>query len=254
MPLPRISVITVSLNSAGTIERTMESVLSQTYSNVEYIIVDGGSTDATVNLIRKYATRLHSWVSEPDKGLYDAMNKGIAKAGGDFVHFLNADDCYCSNDVLERIAPFLSADTLTYGQMIYRRADGTSKRMCSEFSWRRELIASRTPQPVLFVPLQCYREVGGFDLRYRVSADYEMVLRLAARYSMRFADIEVTTMNHGGISDINSDVAFREARDIAIRYGLPAIIAYWHYYKRLIKWRVAKPFSPRSPFRLRRAA
>ena len=99
----KLSIITVSLNNKDTIEQTIRSVLSQTYNNVEYIVIDGGSTDGTVDIIKKYEDKISYWVSESDKGIYDAMNKGIRKATGDIVGILNADDFYVDENVLEKV-------------------------------------------------------------------------------------------------------------------------------------------------------
>ena len=99
----KISVVTVCYNAADTIERTMLSVLNQTYHDIEYIIIDGGSTDGTVDIIRKYADKIAYWVSEPDKGIYDAMNKGIKVATGEWINFMNAGDYYYSNEVLKNV-------------------------------------------------------------------------------------------------------------------------------------------------------
>ena len=98
---PKISVVTVSYNAVTTIEETILSVVNQTYKNIEYIIIDGGSTDGTVDIIKKYADRIDYWVSEPDKGIYDAMNKGIVKSTGEWIHFLNAGDVYLNTHILE---------------------------------------------------------------------------------------------------------------------------------------------------------
>ena len=113
----KISVVTVCYNAADTIEKTMLSVLNQTYHDIEYIIIDGGSTDGTVEIIRKYADRIAYWVSEPDKGIYDAMNKGIKVATGEYIYFLGADDLLCEN-VFFYIAPLLTrTHTIYYGNV-----------------------------------------------------------------------------------------------------------------------------------------
>lgn len=106
MTQPKISVVTVCYNAAETIEGTMLSVINQTYKNIEYIIIDGGSTDGTVDIIRKYADRIAYWVSEPDKGIYDAMNKGIKVATGEWINFMNAGDRYAANDTLLKCLPY----------------------------------------------------------------------------------------------------------------------------------------------------
>lgn len=98
----KISIITVSYNAAKTIEQTIQSVVNQTYDNIEYIIIDGGSTDGTVDIIKKYEDKIAYWVSEPDKGIYDAMNKGILKASGEYIYFLGADDWLYNESVMER--------------------------------------------------------------------------------------------------------------------------------------------------------
>lgn len=238
--MPRITVVTVCLNSAATLERTIESVLTQTYPNIEYIIIDGASNDGTVDIIRRYADRLALWLSEPDRGLYDAMNKGLRHATGDVIHFLNADDHYLASDVLERLVVELEPDRVCYGQMVYHGSDGSVRRMCQPFSWSRELRGSCVPQPVTFVPLQLYREVGEFDLQYLIAADYEMFLRLVSRFPVRFIDIPVTAMYHSGLSDVRAPQAFREARKVAIRYGRSRSGAWWDYLVRIIKWHLAK--------------
>ena len=105
--LPLISIVTVSYNAAATIEDAIRSVLQQTYPHIEYIVIDGGSKDGTVDLLRRYDTQISHWVSEPDKGIYDAMNKGIALATGEYIGFLNADDFFANNDSVQKIVDHL---------------------------------------------------------------------------------------------------------------------------------------------------
>ena len=120
-----ISIVTVSYNAVLTIEQTILSVINQTYPNVEYIIIDGGSTDGTVDIIKKYANKIAYWVSEPDKGIYDAMNKGGLKATGDFIQFLNAGDWFENEHVIEKIfKDWYKRVDVIYGDMIIRRSDG----------------------------------------------------------------------------------------------------------------------------------
>ena len=120
-----ISIVTVSYNAVLTIEQTILSVINQTYPNVEYIIIDGGSTDGTVDIIKKYEDKIAYWVSEPDKGIYDAMNKGGLKATGDFIQFLNAGDWFENEYVIEKIfKDWYKRVDVIYGDMIIRRSDG----------------------------------------------------------------------------------------------------------------------------------
>lgn len=114
----KISVVTVCYNAADTIEKTMLSVLNQTYHDIEYIIIDGGSTDGTVEIIRKYADRIAYWVSEPDKGIYDAMNKGIKVATGEWINFMNAGDSFVNSNVLDRLMNFHKDGLILYGNII----------------------------------------------------------------------------------------------------------------------------------------
>lgn len=119
MNYPLISVITVSYNAVLTIEQTILSVINQTYLNIEYIIIDGGSTDGTVNVIKKYADKIAYWVSEPDKGIYDAMNKGIAYSHGEYCNFINAGDKFCSSSILKQVMDFNHVADIIVGQDLH---------------------------------------------------------------------------------------------------------------------------------------
>lgn len=127
----RISIITVSYNSAGTIERTIKSVIQQDYGDVEYIVIDGGSTDGTVDVIRKYEKKIFFWLSEPDEGIYDAMNKGIRRATGEIIAFLNSDDWYQKNILSEVAEQFQDNNTqIVCGDVYYHQERKHYKMAC----------------------------------------------------------------------------------------------------------------------------
>ena len=124
---PKVSVITICYNAINDIEKTILSVINQSYGNKEYIIIDGGSSDGTVDVIKKYESRISKWVSEPDKGIYDAINKGIRKASGDWINCMNAGDTFYNNRVLENIfsTPIPNGISVLYSDHIYKKQDGT---------------------------------------------------------------------------------------------------------------------------------
>ena len=241
-----ITVITVVRNGAEVIADCIESVLGQQIEGLEYIIIDGASTDGTPEVIQRYGDAISVCISEPDRGLYDAMNKGLRLARGRYIHFLNADDRFVAPDTLSRLLPQLDESTVCYGAMIYQEADGLKRRLGSPFSWSRELIESHVPQPTLFVPSQLYREVGEFDLNYRIAADYDMVLRLARRFPVRFVDQPVTLMMAGGISYIHMGQTFKESAMVSIRHGRPRVATYATYCRHILTWQL----SLRLPARL----
>lgn len=237
---PPISVVTVVRNGEAIIDGCIESVVAQKIPELEYIVIDGASTDGTLTRIRRWGDAISTVVSEPDKGLYDAMNKGLRIARGRYVHFLNADDRYVAPDTLRQILPRLDEDTVCYGAMIYQEADGRRRRLGSPFSWSRELIESHVPQPTMFVPSRLYREVGEFDLNYRIAADYDMVLRLARRFPMRFVDQPVTLMAAGGISYTQMGRTFKEAARVSISHGRPVLAAHLTCLRHRLTWQIAR--------------
>jgi glycosyltransferase involved in cell wall biosynthesis len=239
-----ISIITVVRNGASVIANCIESVLAQQIEGMEYIVIDGASTDGTLEIIRRYGGAITVCLSEPDGGLYDAMNKGLRLARGRYVHFLNADDHYVATDTLRKLLPQLDEHTVCYGAMIYQEEDGRQRRLGSPFSWDRELMESHIPQPTLFVPSQLYREVGEFNLEYRIAADYDMVLRLAKRFPVRFVDQPVTLMMAGGISYTQMGRTFKEAARVSIRHGRPALAAYLTYLRHMLVWQIARRLPP----------
>ena len=214
-----ITVVTVVRNGERVISECIESVLSQGIDRLEYIIVDGASTDNTLEIIRGFGDAVTQCISEPDTGLYDAMNKGLRHARGYYVHFLNSDDRYSSEDTLKRVMPLLDSQSVCHGQMYYVNSSGDRKLLGEPFSRKRELKASRMPQPAMIVPRFMYEKVGEFDTNYRIAADYDMVLRLTEHYPAHFVPVPITVMHTGGISFQRPDLAFGESLKVARKHG-----------------------------------
>jgi glycosyltransferase involved in cell wall biosynthesis len=187
----KLSIITVVLDKKYEVEDCINSVLNQTYKDVEYIIVDGGSTDGTVDIIRQYEKKISVWISKPDHGLYDAMNKGIEIASGDVVGFLNADDVYFDDNVLENIASVMnnSNTDACYSDLVYVDNNNLNKivRYWRSYEFQTGLFKKGwvPAHPTFFVRKNIYDQYGTFDLSYKLAADYELMARFLEYYKIR---------------------------------------------------------------------
>ena len=188
----KISIITVVYNNEKTIKDAMQSVLRQTYKNIEYVIIDGKSKDNTVNLINEYKEELGYFISEKDNGLYDAMNKGIQATTGDVIGILNSDDLYQDLDVIAAVMERFNDDPeldILYGDLVYVKSDDTSKvvRNWKSKSYYNNFFedANVPPHPSLFVRSKVYKEAGLFDLQYKLAADYELMLRMFKKHNFK---------------------------------------------------------------------
>jgi glycosyltransferase len=218
---PTISVITVTYNCASTVEHSLASVASQTYPQREHLVCDGASTDGTLEVLRHHEAGLARLVSEPDQGLYDALNKGLALATGEVVGFLHADDTYAHERVLERVAEAFHDPAVgaVYGDLEYvwaARPDRVARRWTSTpFEPRLLRQGWMPPHPTLYVRRHWYERVGGFDLRYRIAADYDSVLRLFAEPELRPCYIPevLVRMRTGGASNRSLGALVRKSRE-----------------------------------------
>ena len=207
-----ISVITVTYNSGKTIKDTLESVLKQTYHDIEYIIVDGGSKDNTLKVIRAYEPtfggRLH-YICESDNGAYDAMNKGLSMATGDIVGFLNSDDFYTSDDVLQNVVNAFEANEIdaVYGDVHYVSSLNPQKRKryySSRLFYRPFMRMGFMPaHPSFYCKRGIYEKYGNYDISYRIAADFEILLRFIYinRIKTKYINKDFVTMRTGGISN-----------------------------------------------------
>ena len=202
----KISIITVCYNSATTIEKTILSVTGQSYKNIEYIIVDGNSNDGTLGIIQSHQDKITQWISEPDKGLYDAMNKGIAMATGDIVGILNSDDTFYSDTVLAQIAAFHNANSIdaSVGTIVQHKEDGKVVRVYSSKYWTPEKlkIGFMPPHPSIFFKRELFEKLGNYKLGFIIGADYELIIRffLKGKISWGYSSITTTAMLVGGLS------------------------------------------------------
>ena len=185
----KISIITVAYNSAETIGDTFESVANQTYNDIEYIVVDGGSTDGTLDLIKKYESHISKWISEPDEGLYDAMNKGVSMATGDVVGLINSDDLFCDKQAIEKVmGVFINKHSLdsVYADLFYVSQNNTNNIVRSWLTGAQKKFKTgwHPAHPTFYIKNDVYKKYGAFDLSYRLAADFEIMLRFLEKHKI----------------------------------------------------------------------
>ncbi|KAE9658429.1 glycosyltransferase [Pseudomonas sp. PB105] len=205
----KLSIITVCFNSASTIRDTIESVLSQDYGDIEYIVVDGGSRDGTQAIVESYGDRISRFVSEPDKGLYDAMNKGVAMATGAVVGILNSDDFYESTTSLSSVAKAFERrpeSDAVFGDVVFVNPTDLHKvtrfYRANRFAPWKLRFGWMPPHPATFIRKSAYNVVGQYSLKYRISADYEFFVRLFKVHALKYSYINqvLVRMRSGGAS------------------------------------------------------
>jgi glycosyltransferase involved in cell wall biosynthesis len=194
MTRPQISIVTISYNCADVIERTIQSVLSQRFTGYEYIIIDGGSTDGTADIIRRYSESISYWVSEKDRGIADAFNKGIAAAKGRYINLLNAGDSYVSSHTLEQLAPHLTAPLVTF--RFREENSGDYSRLPDEHETDIEKKALLGHQAT-FVRGDVYASFGGYNGIYMIRMDFDFFLRVLPHCPLKAVDLDIVRYNAG---------------------------------------------------------
>ena len=215
---PLVSIITVCLNSEKTIEQTIKSVLGQTYKNIEYIIVDGQSSDGTLNIVNKYKSQIAKIVSEPDEGLYYAMNKGISMATGDIVGIINSDDWYEPYTVEEVVTCFHETNAaIVYGDLLEVGVEQNQLMVLKNIEDLREDL--KVPHPTFFVKKEVYDIYGQFDVQYKIAADLDFVLRILNK-GIKFERVKKVLANFrmGGLSSRNDELCNKEIVQIGKKY------------------------------------
>ena len=204
----KVSLITIAYNSEETIEDTIKSIVAQDYANIEYIIIDGGSTDTTLSIIDKFKDSIATIISEPDKGIYDAMNKGVQNSTGDIVGILNSDDIYANNKVVSRIVEAIGDKDSIYADLVYVNRANTDKvnRYWKSGTYKKGIFKKgwMPPHPTFFLKKSCYDQYGTYNLRLRSAADYELMLRMLHKHNISVVYLPevITKMRVGGQSNV----------------------------------------------------
>jgi glycosyltransferase len=226
-----VSIVTVTFNSRATIADTIRSVASQSYSNIEHIIIDGSSTDDTLEIVRNTPNRITKIISEPDKGIYDALNKGIANSDGNIIGLLHSDDELASDIIIEEICKkFIqtSAD-IVYGDLIY--VSNKNKDKIIRY-WNKSLVNKgwMPAHPTVFIRKEVYNKYGQFNLRFKISSDYDFILRLMQTRDLKIEYLPriITKMRMGGVSNSSfGNIFLKSLEDYLIikKNGLPNPLA-----------------------------
>lgn len=237
---PLISIITVTLNSERYLENTIQSVIGQTYPLIEYIIVDGQSVDGTLNIIRKYAHRIHRWISEPDSGITEAMNKGIAMASGNFILFLHSDDYLFEKNSIEKAVSFMDENVDIFAfKVLLSHKNSTDELIPRSWNWFVNVKIPFCHQGV-FCSTRLFNELGLFDTNFAIDADYDFLLRAyKKKYRAKTINYTLSTMRDTGISSRKDwhSLSSRFAEEKRVHYknnhsflGKTMYFLYWQLY------------------------
>ncbi len=205
----KISIITAVYNNKSHLQDAIDSVYNQTYNNIEYIIIDGNSTDGTLDLIKKNAHKISKWISEKDNGIYDALNKGIELASGEIIGFLHSDDMYSSNSIIEDIVNQfkISGNDSIYGDLCYVSKTNieTTIRYWKSKPFHQKLLKKgwMPPHPTFFVKKDIYNNFGTFNVTFKIAADYDLMLRFLGqkKISTSYLPKTIIKMRTGGVSN-----------------------------------------------------
>ena len=223
--LPLVTVITVVLNGEAYLEETIQSVLSQTYDNVEYIVIDGGSADRTLQIIMQYDNAIDYWVSERDTGVYDAMNKGLSLSTGSIIGFINADDRYEPDAINKTVEKLRMSDADYSVGNIRKYPSKMIVKPLFPLIERKIYQEMMYPHPSAFIKRDVYKKVGLLETRYKIAADFEMALRIHINnFRSVYVGSVIALFRGGGVS--RKPLSIIERLDIVLRYGKNPFAAY----------------------------
>jgi glycosyltransferase involved in cell wall biosynthesis len=249
MSNPTISIITVSFNSIRTLADTINSVLAQTYQNIEYIVIDGSSTDGTADLVKSFGNRISKFISEPDNGIYDAINKGIKLSTGDVVGIINSDDFFSDAKIIEKVAKSFEMNEIdaVFGDACFVDPVETSRIVryysSKKFNMGKFRFGFMPAHPSFYVRRELFDKLGYYRTDYKIAADFELLLRflLINRIRYRYLEIPFVSMRTGGVSNrsvfsnfiLNREIS-RACRENGIRTNYLQI--YSKYFTKIFEY------------------
>lgn len=243
--IPLVTIVTSVFNGGHLLENTIKSIISQTYSNIEYIIIDGGSKDQTIDIIKKYDANIDYWISEPDDGIYFAWNKALQRATGDWIAFIGADDIY-KHDAIEKMmsVALLNRELDYISARIELIRDGKVLRVVGKpWSWNLFKRYMCTGHNGSLHSRSLYERYGSYDTSYRSSADYEFLLRAGSSLKAGFVDSITVSMTLGGIST-SSYKPIWETFDVIRKYRyISPVRAYWGVVRSVVGWTIKSFFK-----------
>lgn len=231
----KVSIITPVYNGEKTIEDCIKSINMQDYDNIEHIIVDGNSTDATMEIVNRYAI---DNISEPDAGIYDAFNKGIYKASGDIIHILNSDDMYATASIVSDMAEHMLTNNLDLGHGYAEQINEngvTIKRIGKNISKSELLSKMRVSHPSTFIRNHVYKQFGTYSVGFRIAADHDFLLRVWDKINIGFLPLVTTKMRLGGASTSQVALSYKESMAATIIHGRSPIRSIGRYYAERLK-------------------
>ncbi len=230
--MKKVSVITINYNNSEGLRKTIQSIINQTFIDYEYIVIDGGSTDGSTDIIKEYADHIDYWVSEPDKGIYNAMNKGILKATGEYCNFMNSGDCFYRNEVLEYIFSGQVQEDILIGKYygsIIKKAKPYSTPITM-----RTLYQQHPCHQATFIKRELFQN-HLYDESYKIASDWKFFIEMIAfnQCSYKYYDYIITEMDQTGISSTNHKLSEEECQAIMSEFLPSPIISDYNYWKEI---------------------
>lgn len=237
--MPKLSIITINFNNLAGLQKTMQSVFEQTFTDYEYIVIDGGSTDGSKEYIEQYADKLTYWVSEPDKGIYNAMNKGIIKANGNYLNFMNSGDLFCDKYVLEKLSSIALKDAIIFGNIITIEENKKIKKIkysSNSLNSLGSILWGNFCHQSMFFHRKIFEKYGLYDEKYKIVSDWFFLLRTVglSDEEIQYVNLDICLYDTNGFGSSNANVYYSEREEIINRLIHPKILSdykTWEHYR-----------------------